>query len=389
MSIQDADDELNAQDDEADAADAATEAAATKGAGKGAEAAPGKASGQAGEGEGGTQEPAKGKEPKAGAAKSAAGAKGAKAAGTVAGGADVEEDEAAAEAATDAAKTAERTQQIKTFRETLAKHHAAGDKKAYDKELRRLERLGIEKPEQVYGLYRELDNRLNGGGLVKIPGKDAKPDEVEAFHKALGVPEKAEDYLKDMKLDNGAVLGEADRPVAGSFAEALHKAGAPPAVMSAALNWYFKRQEDAAAELDAADEDFKRAGSAALKEEYGPAFKRMTAATASLFATAPGGTDLKNPAGLRARLLSARTIDGRILGDDPDFGRWLVSVATEINPVATVVEEGEQTAKGLDDEIAKIEKVMRENRREYNEKHAGRYQELLAARDKIQARQRA
>lgn len=30
--------------------------------------------------------------------------------------------------------------------------------------------------------------------MVKIPGKDAKPEEIEAYHKARGVPDKADDY---------------------------------------------------------------------------------------------------------------------------------------------------------------------------------------------------
>lgn len=275
------------------------------------------------------------------------------------------------------------------WRQKAAEHYAAGDKKAFDRELRRLERVAD--PAGLYGMYRELDNRLNGGGLIKVPGKDAKPEEIAAYHKALGVPEKPEDYFKQVKLENGAVIGEADKPMVDAFAAALHKAGAPPAAMNAALSWYYKQQEDNAAALDQADDTYRRESEKALKEEWGPAFKRQTNAIATLFAAAPGGTDINNTKGLMARIMGGRTADGKIIGNDPDMIRFLVSMASEVNPAVTVVEEGSQGGMTIDAEISSIEKDMRENRPAYfkDEKKQSRYRDLLNAREKIQARQRA
>jgi hypothetical protein len=273
------------------------------------------------------------------------------------------------------------------WREKMAEHISAGDKKLYDKELRRLQRIAD--PAGVYGNYRELDSRLNGGGLVKVPGKDAKPEEIAAYHKAMGVPEKPEDYFKDIKLDNGAVIGEADKPLVDGFAQAVHKSGATPAFVNAALNWYYGHQEEQAAAMDEADDTFRRDAERVLKDEFGAAFKRKTNAIASVFATAPGGTDIANEKGLYARLMGGRTADGKLIGNDPDMVRFLVGLAQEINPAATVVEDGNQSGMSIDAEIASIEKIMRENRREYDKKHSGRYLELLEARNKVRARERA
>src|SRR3990167_5354807 len=152
------------------------------------------------------------------------------------------------------------------WREKAAQHIAAGDEKAYRRELKRLERIAD--PAGMYGMYREAETKLTSVGLIKVPGKDAKPEEVAEFHKALGVPEKPEDYFKNIKLENGAVIGEADKPIADAFAAAVHKSGATPQVVNAALNWYFKGQEDAAAKLDESDENFKTTSLKDLKEEY-------------------------------------------------------------------------------------------------------------------------
>ncbi|MCK9549134.1 hypothetical protein [Aquamicrobium sp.] len=270
------------------------------------------------------------------------------------------------------------------WREKMAEHYAAGDKKLYQKELNRLKRFTD--PTAVYGMGRELEGKFTSGGLVKIPGKDAKPEEKQAFWKQLGVPENAEEYFEKIQLENGAVIGEADKPLVNTFAQAVHKAGATPEFVSAALNWYYQQQEQQAAELDEQDETFRVESERALKEEFGPAFKRRTNAIGSLFSTAPGGSDIKNENGLFARLMGGRTADGRIIGNDPDMVRWLSGLVSEVNPAATVVEGGDQSGQSVDEEIAKIEKIMRTDRREYNRTYADRYRELLGVREKLRAR---
>ena len=310
-----------------------------------------------------------------------------KSAKTLATGADSEEADKAAEKVVDKGKPPPAWELTDDMRKAIAEHVSAGDKKLYDKELKRLER--VRDMRTLWGSYRELDNRLNEGGLIKVPGKDAKPEEIAAYHKAIGVPEKAEEYFKDLKLENGAVIGDADKPFINDFAGAMHKAGATPTQMTAALNWYYKDQEARVAAQDDADEEYRREAERAVKDEWGASFKRRANAIGTIFASAPGGADAKNEKSLFARLMGGRTADGRVIGNDPDVLRWLDSLRNEVNPAATLVEDGNQSGVSLNDEIAKIEKVMRENRREYNEKYAGRYAELLAARDKIQARQRA
>jgi hypothetical protein len=303
---------------------------------------------------------------------------------TIATGADSETDD---KAKGEEAKPA-KTDWPADWREKWAEHASAGDKKAYKKELARLQR--ITDPAGVYGMYRELEGRFTGGGLVKVPAKDAKPEEVKAFHAALGVPEKPEGYMEHIKLESGAVIGEADKPMLTSFTEALHKAGAPPAAVNATVNWYYQRQEQLAAEIDEADEAFRRESEAALKEEWGAAFRRHTNVIGSLFATASGGADPKNPKSDYARLMGGRTSDGKVIGDDPNMVRLFSNLAREINPAATVVEDGaSRGGKGIDDEIKEIEGIMRTDRRRYDRDYANRYGELLAAREKIQARQRA
>jgi hypothetical protein len=273
------------------------------------------------------------------------------------------------------------------WREKLAEHISAGDKKLYAKELKRLERIAD--PAGVYGMYREAEGKLTSGGLIKKPGKDAKPEEIAEYHKAMGVPEKPEDYFKDVKLENGAVIGEADKPLVDGFAAAVHKSGATPQFVNAALNWYYQNQEEQAAAMDEADDEYRRASNRELKDEYGPAFDRKLNATGSLFAKlAPGGLDPNNQNALYNRLLGGRMADGRIIGNDPDFNRFFIALAHEVVPAETVTEGGNQSGMSIDAEIKQIEGRMKDDRRAYYKDEAAqsRYRELITAREKIRAR---
>lgn len=275
------------------------------------------------------------------------------------------------------------------WREKAAQHISAGDEKAYKKELKRLET--VSDPTQLYASFRSMENVWATKQFVKLPGKDAKPEEIAEYHKALGVPEKPEDYLKDLKLDNGLVIGDADKPVVDAFAAIAHKAGAPAPVVKDVLNWYFSQQEQQAADLDQADTNFREEANKALKEEYGPAFKRYTNNIGTLFKLAPGGTNAENPQSLYARLMGGRTADGRIIGNDPDVIRFMASLANSLNPAGSVVEDGDQSGGSVMTEIEKIENTMRTDRQKYN-KDPGmqkRYLELLEARSQIQARKTA
>jgi hypothetical protein len=268
------------------------------------------------------------------------------------------------------------------WREATAAAIAGDDEKARAREIKRLERYAD--PARIYAKARELEAKLSQTGAVRRPGPKATVDEIKAYHRSIGVPETPADYFSGLRLDNGAVLGSADRPLAESFAAALHPAGATPEVVNAALNWYFRHEEAQAATLDEADEAFRVESERALRDELGAGFARKTNAIAALFADAPGGTDLDDPGSLFARLMGGRLADGRIVGNDPDMVRFLAGLAGEVRPFATVTEAGNSSGQSIDSEIAEIRTKMRNDRRGYFADSAlqARYRELIAMRER-------
>jgi hypothetical protein len=285
----------------------------------------------------------------------------------------------------------EKTEEPKSFwneewRKKIAEHAAAGDEKAFKREMKRLER--ISDPAAIYGMYRELEAKFDKGGLLRVPGEGASEEEVKAFHKAIGVPEDAKEYVENLSLPDGVQLGDRDKELAGDFATDMHEAGLTQSQMDKAMSWYFKNEEARAAHVDQLDDQNRDETMRALKEEFGPALQRNVNAISTLFAYAPGGGDMQNENALFNRLLSGRMADGTIIGDDVDMNKFLISLAKEVNPVATVVDNADATGKTIDEELKEISNLRRTDRQAYNKdvKLQERERELIAAQQKQQAR---
>lgn len=242
-------------------------------------------------------------------------------------------------------------------------------------------------PSALWKAYRELRERFDGGGLVRLPTAGADDEDRQALHRALGVPERPEDYFELIDLPVGEVLGEADRPVAEDFARAVHSAGATPEVMSAAIDWYLTHQEAQLAAIDEADERDRAEGKRTIRATWGPAETRMINAIGALFANTPGGTDLEG-GGLYARLMGGRTGDGRLIGNDPQVLAFLGALAQRVNPHVTVTGAGHERAGDIGARIREIEAMMQTNDPAYWKDDAvqAEYRELIEARSALARR---
>jgi hypothetical protein len=95
------------------------------------------------------------------------------------------------------------------------------------------------------------------------------------------------------------------------------------------------------------------------------------------------------PEGMKDNLMGARLADGTLFANNASAMRWLVQTSMELNPMATVVPgSGESAVKSLNDEIAGIEKTLREAPQEYwrDQNMQSRLQELYRAREKVSQR---
>jgi hypothetical protein len=253
---------------------------------------------------------------------------------------------------------------------------AGGD----EKELKKLSRYASEA--DVYKAYRELEKKKSSGELKAALPKDATPEQIAEWRKDNGIPDAPDKY--DLKFDNGLVIGEQDKPLIDEFVSKMHGENANPAQVKAAIASYYEilgRQQQAIAESDVAFKDETLEG---LREEWGGDFKKNLNAVNGFLQSLPEDT--------RLAFETARTQDGRLIGNDPAIIKWLAATAYEINPAATIMPSSvTNPGAAIGEEITSIEKLIGDKTSSYwkgseAEKMQARYSELLAARDKINAR---
>lgn len=264
------------------------------------------------------------------------------------------------------------------------RQRVAGEDKAALKTLERLK-----SPADLYAKVKNLEKKLSEKAGPKPKPEDA--EELKAWRAEHGVPEKPEGYIETLKLSNNKVLGEIDKPIASSFATAMHAIDAPPAIVNAGIDWYYKHQEEIASAQFEEDKAFQVKNRDLLRDELGAEFKTRVNSIPLAFSDAPGGVDFKNEESLAFRVMNARLVDGRRLGDDADAVKWLMSMAEAVNPGEATL-AGKYGGKAPGDRLEEISKLRREKPHEYEQnrnKLEAEEIELMDARLRMQKRGKA
>lgn len=246
------------------------------------------------------------------------------------------------------------------------------------KELARLQRMGS--PAEVWKAYRALEAKISSGQLKQGLKPDATPEEVAAWRKENGLPEKPEDYRP--QLPNGTVLGEEDAPLIGGFQKTAHELGLTADQFNKTLSWYYGQMDAMKAQQYEADTSFRSQAEDALRAEWGPAYRAEVKGIANFM-------EANAPAGMADLLFNSRTADGKLIGDHPEVLRWLSSLTRTMNPMATLVPAGSaDPMKAGEARITEIEQMMRSEPDKYwkNQDVQNEYGKLLEAREALRGR---
>lgn len=246
-----------------------------------------------------------------------------------------------------------------------------------EKHAKTLERFAS--PKAMFESYQALRQRFDSGEVRTKLAPDAKPEDVAQWRKENGIPETPDKY--DMTLSDGLVIGDADKPIVGEFTKTAHEANMHPDQVKKTLGWYFKERERQMQERHEADENHRRETEDALRSEWGNEYRGNINTITALLDSAPEG--------FKENFISARLADGKALFNDPKALRWMIDIAKQINPAATVIPgAGANQASAIDDEIVNIEKLMGNKNSDYwkgpaADKMQARYRDLITARDRL------
>lgn len=252
----------------------------------------------------------------------------------------------------------------------------AGGEEKYLKQLQRLN-----SPSDVFKSYRELQTKLSSQKpSIEKPGDDASEDQIKAYRESIGVPDSPEGYSLD--FDDGTVIGDDIKPQLDGYLKYAHDNNTPPEVVKSTISWFMNDVQAQQEALKTANDEARINGIAELKSEWGGEFQGNMNAVHSLFTNAPEGT--------MDNLLNSAGPDGLKFANNADNIRWLVSLAKQVNPTATLVPPGPDQAASISTEIANIEKMMHStdkaesNKYWKDEKMQARYVQLKQAQQGMQ-----
>lgn len=194
---------------------------------------------------------------------------------------------------------------------------------------------------------------------VRVPGKNATPEEIATYHKAIGIPEKPEDY-EFSDLPEGLELTEEVKASRAEWSKHFQKLGIPK---EAAKEISRLANEEAVREAVAqkeADKAFVASQEAALRSEWkGEEYDRNKTLANRAF------TELANRTGLKIEdLTHIETKDGRFLMDRTEIVRMFAAVGREmsegsIGPTLTESEKDtvEEQIRGVRNQVAEAQSV--------------------------------
>src|SRR3990167_1077694 len=241
-----------------------------------------------------------------------------------------------------------------------------------EKKLQRLSRY--QSPVSAFDALFAAQQKISSGELKTVLPDNATPEQTTKWREENGIPDSPEKY--DLTgLKNGLVVGEEDKPFIDDFMKIAHESNLHPKQVKAAVEWYYDNLEKVSEQQSANDNAHKQEAEDSLRSEWGNDYRRNINLVHGLLDTGPEG--------LKDRILSARMPDGKALFNDAETLKWMTDLALQINPVSTLVPGAHgNVASMIEDEVAQIEKTMREDRTKYNrdEKMQERYRQLIDAR---------
>jgi len=227
---------------------------------------------------------------------------------------------------------------------------------------------------------------LSAAAKAVLP-KDATPEQIAAYRKDNGIPEKVDGYLEALPKEVGETLTDEDKAIMTPYLTALHDLNLTPAH---AAKLIAVRQAELDRQVEArvtADETLRVSTEDALRGEWGNNYRAEINNIHGL---------LKGlPPEFSEALLQARTPDGNALFGTPAAVRALAQLARTVNPYSVPVggDGGTLDGKGVDARIAELDSWMgsakgSENYKRYydNPKVQEEYRSLIDAREAMKKR---
>lgn len=261
---------------------------------------------------------------------------------------------------------------------TLADDATPEAKEEHEKTLKMLKRFTS--PAALAQSLREQQRLISSGALKKgLPAK-ATEEQIKEWRAENGIPESPDKY--ELKLPDGLVLGDTEKPLIDEYVKALHGENATPAQVNAGVAAYLNIRNAEVQRVQEQDVADSKATEDELRAEWGGEYRTNIASIEAMLGNMPkeAAEALKN----------ARGPGGKALINNPGIVAWLAGQARVQGFVgATMTPNGGDLGKTVDDEIAAIEATQFNKDGTKNpaywksDKAIARYSQLLESRNRL------
>lgn len=191
-----------------------------------------------------------------------------------------------------------------------------------------------------------LDLRKANSAMIRVPGKDASAEDRAKFNKAIGVPDKAEDY----KFELGREPTEADKAIQGNLAKIAFENGIPAQAMTAMSKAVAELANAAKAEENRVAVAAREANEAQLRKEWGADYdanKTLASRAVQAFA------DIKaHPEAID--FFDKTIVNGQKLGDHPVLLRMFGNIGRRMGEGEFIGAVGAGERQSLQAELSQI-----------------------------------
>jgi hypothetical protein len=195
-----------------------------------------------------------------------------------------------------------------------------------------------------------MDLRKANSSMVRVPGKDATPEDRAKFNKLIGVPETVEGYTFDI----GREPSEGDKAIQGNLAKIAFENGIPATAMTALSKAVTELATAARVEENRVAVEARAANEAALRKEWGADYeanKTLASRAVQAFGEIKSHPEV-------VEFFDKTLVNGQKLGDHPIMVRMLGNIGRRMGEGEFIGAVGSEQRGSLQTELSQI---MRDN----------------------------
>lgn len=192
-------------------------------------------------------------------------------------------------------------------------------------------------------------------GSVRVPGRKAGREDVAAFRRALGVPDRPEGYAVALPegLPGTGDMDEAGKARLDTYLKAMHEAGATPDVVQRGIDLYYGFLAEGLEARDREAVETREKANADLTREWGADAKRNDECARRAFDTFGGGRF--------AVFVENAEVGGVKLGDHPEIRRIFAAIGRAMGEDRLHAPGGGEQGKSAQERIDEIHSWQHSN----------------------------